>query len=146
MAAGGAFIYCTERKMFMLKSLCVYVVFQSALKSHFLIVTRSPLVLLSNSTFSPFIKFFLPRCRQSRTWPSCPGRTPRFTPKCSQRSVCLRRSRPALPPPVSSLSRSLTFGSNTLTRPLGGATMSTASPRRGPGSLLDGPADGPPPR
>lgn len=111
-------------------------------EQYFMMAGGGGLIFLSNLIFHPPRPPRPPRSRPSRTCPSCPGRTPLFTPKCSRRSVCLCQSRPARPP-VSSPFRSLTSGSSSPTHPLGEATMSTASPRRGPGSLLDGPEDEP---
>lgn len=85
------------------------------------------------------------RSQQSPICPSCPGRTLLFTLKCSQGNACRSRSRPALPQ-VSSLFRSWTCGSSTRTWQRGDTSMSTASPRRGPGNRLAGHVDAPPTR
>lgn len=85
------------------------------------------------------------RSPQSPIYPSFPGRTPLFTPKCSQRNVCPSRSLLTLPL-ISRLFRSWTCGSSTQTRPRGEATTSTQSPRRGLGNPLVGHVDKPPTR
>lgn len=100
---------------------------------------------LPNYLICPSIHFI--RFRQSRTCPSCPGRTPLFTPRCSRRSasLSLSMSLPALLR-VNSPFRSWSCGSSIWTRPQGEAIMSTASRRRGHGNPLDVPADATPSR
>lgn len=102
-------------------------------------------VLVPNYLIYPSVHFN--RSRLSRICPSCPGRTPLFTPRCSRRSVSLSLSPSLLAPlQVKSPFRSWSCGSSTWTRPQGEAFTSTASPRRGRGNPLDVPADAAPTR
>lgn len=87
--------------------------------------------------FLTFLLVLLTRSRQKPICPSCHGRTPPFTLKCSWRSVSPSQSRQAQLR-VSSLFRSWICGSSTLILPLVDAITSTASPKRGHGSPLDG--------